>query len=77
MTYDSDIAGQAQAYADTLLANNAGLVHSSNASRNNPSQGENLAWSSAELTLPSLGWASKAWYDEVTDIPYDFNNPGW
>ena len=47
----------------------------------NNSYGENLAWYWSSNANNDLYWttagATDAWYDEINDPGYDFNNPGY
>ena len=71
------MAEEAQAYAQYLFDN--GLFEHANDDQN-PTDGENLAkkWSSyVDHAYTNTAGASDAWYDEVNDPGYNFNDPGY
>ena len=72
---DEDLADQAQAYAQWMADNNA-FEHSSSASRQNPSQGENLA-AATSSSINTSDQATMMWYNEIDNPGYDFANPGF
>lgn len=74
MTYDEDLAKQAQEYANFMAAGNV-WAHSAGSER--PDQGENLAMAYGNDTMLTTAMASEMWYDEITDPGYDFNDPGY
>uniref|UniRef100_A0A0N4ZLS3 SCP domain-containing protein n=1 Tax=Parastrongyloides trichosuri TaxID=131310 RepID=A0A0N4ZLS3_PARTI len=65
---DNDLQAQAQAYADKLLSDDQGLIHSDSGG----AYGENLAWVSDESIADT---SVKMWYDENAD--YDYSSPGF
>ena len=77
LLWDADLATAAQAWAETLEANDDGLVHSDTLY-----VGENLAYYSNSdeavqtETLEGTSWATDQWYNEVTDPGYNFESPG-
>ena len=74
MTFSAEAAKAAQEWSEKM--NNEGsMYHSSNSER--PGCGENLAYYSLESYAYGTDWATNAWYDEVNDPGYDFNNPGF
>uniref|UniRef100_A0A0N4Z578 SCP domain-containing protein n=1 Tax=Parastrongyloides trichosuri TaxID=131310 RepID=A0A0N4Z578_PARTI len=68
MKVDSALEAQAQKYADKLLSDGKGLVHSKSGGK----YGENLAWGSSDKVG---NIAADGWYDEVKD--YNFGRPGF
>ena len=78
LVYDQSLAAAAQAWSEDQSSNDQ-MQHDSN--RGNA--GENLAmyWSSnAETTrhtLEETTFATDAWYNELTDPGYNFNDPGF
>ena len=51
------------------------MFHSDNSER--PGCGENLAMMSNANMMATTNFATQAWYDEVTNPGYDFNNQGF
>merc|ERR1712117_186091 len=72
---DSTLNADAQAYAEKLLSGQAS-GHDT-AELNAKSQGENLYWGWGSRGPPATTDASVAWYEEVNNPGYDFNNPGY
>ena len=78
LTFDADLAAAAQEWAE-LLASEDGLRHSDT----NGQYGENLAFyrsSNAQQTIDTIELsthATDAWYDEIDEPGYDFENPGY
>ncbi|MDX1959828.1 MAG: CAP domain-containing protein [Leptospiraceae bacterium] len=72
LTWSSEIATYAQAWANTLKTNkNCGLEHRSG-SNDTKNYGENLYGITGGKATPTN--VTKAWYDEVTDYNYSANS---
>lgn len=71
MKFDAEAAASAQAWAEKMTSEGR-MYHSSSDERSGC--GENLAMMSNKEYLSTTNWATQAWYDEVTDPGYDFNN---
>jgi hypothetical protein len=63
LTWSSQIASVAQAYADKLASQGCQMVHS-----NNPNYGENLAWFSG--SSPTAAYVANAWAGESACYTY-------
>jgi len=72
---DSTLNADAQAYAEKLLSGQAS--GHDEAELDAKSQGENLYWGWGSRGPPATTDASVAWYEEVNNPGYDFNNPGF
>lgn len=74
MIFDTEAAKAAQEWAEKMNTDGV-MKHSTNEER--PGCGENLAMHSNTNFIETTNWATQAWYDEVTNPGYDFNNQGF
>jgi len=76
LTYDEDLAASAQAWADTV-------DQTGNFAHSNSGNGENLAYYNSSnpsqiiAVLKYSSHATDAWYDEINEPGYNFDNPGF